>query len=312
LHISGEQEYPLEPLLAKDAAALFVERARAIGREVAADSTVDAICRRLDGLPLAVELAAARTRLLSPATLLERLETALPVLTGGTRDAPERHRTLRDTIQWSYDLVDPGSRELFTRLPVFAGSFELPDAQEVCDADLDGVGALVDSSLLKPLDGDRFMMLETIRDFALERLACCKDAPALREKHAAVFLRLAERAYENRFLAESQWSRRLALDHDNFRAALDWLSGNDPDRALELAGAMGWFWLSHGFLAEGRGRLITALARSSSSGSSRARALTACGPLTARQGDIDHARAELDEGIDLWRSLGDLPLLGSK
>ena len=146
LHVSGEQEYRLEPLLASDAAALFVERARAVGQEPTSDSTVEAICRRLDGLPLAVELAAARTKLLSPELLLDRLESALPLLTGGARDAPERQRTLRATIEWSYDLLDDSCRDLFARLSVFAGGFPLTAAEEVCTANLDGLTALVDSS----------------------------------------------------------------------------------------------------------------------------------------------------------------------
>ena len=170
LHVSAEREYRLEPLPAGDAAALFVERARSIGRELAPDATVEAICRRLDGLPLAVELAAARTKLLAPEPLLERLDSTLPLLTGGARDAPERQRTLRATIEWSYDLLDSGSKELFARLSVFAGSFPLSAAEEVSGADLDGVAALVDSSLVKPIGDDRFLMLETIREYALERL----------------------------------------------------------------------------------------------------------------------------------------------
>ena len=169
LHVSAEREYRLEPLTTSDAAALFVERARAVGRELAPDATVEAICHRLDGLPLAVELAAARTKLLAPARLLERLDSALPLLTGGARDAPERQRTLRATIEWSYDLLDVASKELFARLSVFAGSFPIGAAEEICDADLDGLAALVDSSLLKPIGDDRFLMLETIREYALER-----------------------------------------------------------------------------------------------------------------------------------------------
>ena len=224
LHVSAEREYRLEPLPASDAAALFVERARSIGRELAPDATVEAICRRLDGLPLAVELAAARTKLLAPEPLLERLDSTLPLLTGGARDAPERQRTLRATIEWSYDLLDSGSKELFARLSVFAGSFPLSAAEEVSGADLDGVAALVDSSLVKPIGDDRFLMLETIREYALERLAGSAEAEALRQRHADFFSALAEQAYERRFDAEAEWAGRLELDHDDFRAALDWLS----------------------------------------------------------------------------------------
>ncbi len=255
LHVSAEREYRLEPLTTTDAAALFVERARAIGRELAPDATVEAICNRLDGLPLAVELAAARTKLLTPERLLDRLDSALPLLTGGARDAPERQRTLRATIEWSYELLDAASKELFAKVSVFAGSFPIAAAEEICDADLDGLAALVDSSLLKPIGDDRLLMLETIREYALERLASSPAAEELRQRHARFFSALAEEAYERRFEAESEWTARLGVDHDDLRAALDWLVGNDPDRGLELAGALGWFWLSHGLLAEGSGRL---------------------------------------------------------
>jgi len=311
LRVSGEREYRLEPLPAKDAAALFVERARAIGRELAPDSTVEAICRRVDGLPLAVELAAARTKLLAPERRLERLDSALPILTGGARDAHKRQHTLRATIEWSYDLLDEASKELFSRLSVFAGSFPVGAAEEVCGADLDGVAALVDTSLLKPIRDDRFMMLETIREYALERLEGSPEADELHRRHASFFSTVTEQAYEGRFGAESEWSARLELDHDDLRAALDFLAASDPDRALELAGALGWFWLSHGHLAEGRGRLNGALAGSAAGGRPRARALTAAGSLVARLGDADAGRVHLDEGARLWRDLGDLNELAS-
>jgi predicted ATPase/class 3 adenylate cyclase len=305
LHVSGEREYRLEPLAAKDAAALFVERARAIGRELTPDSTVEEICRRVDGLPLAVELAAARTKLLAPERLLERLGSALPILTGGRRDAPERQRTLRATIEWSYELLDDMSKEFFARLSVFAGSFPLGAAEEVCGVDLDGLAALVDTSLLKPIGEDRFLMLETIREYALERLEGSPDADALRRRHARFFSALTERAYEGRVSAEAEWSARLELDHDDLRASLDWAATNDPDLAIELAGALAWFWLSHGHLAEGRERLTGALAASTPTARIRARALTSAGSLAARLGDADTGRAQVNEGITLWRNLGD-------
>ena len=164
LRVAGEQEYRLGPPVT-EAAALFAERARAVGREVELDSTVEAICRRLDGLPLAVELAAARTKLLAPARLLERLDSALPLLTGGARDAHERQRTLRATIEWSYDLLDsaPRSCSLASRC---SQASSLDAAEDICDADLDGLAALVDYSLLKTVGDDRFLMLETIREYA--------------------------------------------------------------------------------------------------------------------------------------------------
>jgi predicted ATPase/class 3 adenylate cyclase len=304
LRIAGEHEYRLEPLSVKDAATLFAERARAVGRDASPDSTVEAICRRLDGLPLAVELAAARTKLLAPKRLLERLDSALPLLTGGTRDAPERQRTLRATIEWSYDLLDQAARELFARISVFAGSFPLEAAEEVCPTDLDGVAVLVDSSLVKPIGDDRFLMLETIREYANEQLVDA-EASEVRRRHAEYFSNLAEEAYKRRFEAEAEWSARLATDHDDLRASLDWLEANEPARALQLAGALGWFWLTHGQLGEGCARLATTLAGSGGSGSARARALTALGALTARSGDGASGREQLDEAIALWRDLDD-------
>jgi len=311
LRVSAEREYRLEPLRMNDAAALFVERARAIGRELVPDATVGAICRRLDGLPLAVELAAARTKLLAPERLLERLDSALPLLTGGARDAPERQRTLRATIEWSYDLLDAAGKELFARVSVFAGSFSLAAAEDVCDADLDGLAALVDSSLLKPIGDDRFLMLETIREYGLEKLAGAAAGGELRQRHARFFSTLAEQAYERRFDGEADWSAQLRVNHDDLRAALDWLVVNDPDRGLDLAGALGWFWLSHGLLAEGRGRLAAMLGGSAATGRARARALTASGSLAARHGDVDEGRKQLDEAIRLWRDLADRNELAS-
>jgi predicted ATPase/class 3 adenylate cyclase len=311
LRVAGEREYRLEPLPADDASTLFVERSRGVGREVALDDTVAAICRRLDGLPLAIELAAARTKLLAPDRLLERLESALPLLTGGARDAPERQRTLRATIEWSYDLLDDAGRELFARLSVFAGTYPIEAAEEVCGADLDGLGALVDASLLKPIGDDRLLMLETIREYAVEKLEASGEAGALRERHARFFAALAEDAYARRFDFEIESSARLDADHDDLRAALDWLETNDRDRALAVAGALGWYWLSRGLLAEGCGRLAAALEWPKTTGLIRARALTASGALVARHGDVAAGRAQVEEAIALWRELGDRDELAS-
>ena len=305
LRVAGEHEYRLEPLPQAQAAALFVDRARAVGREVAADETVQEICRRLDGLPLAVELAAARTKLLSPERLLERLDSALSVLTSGARDAPERQRTLRATIAWSYDLLDPPVRALFARLSVFAGSFPLAAAEELCAAELDDLGALVDYSLLKPVGDDRFFMLETIREYAVEKLGEGEEEEPLRRRHAAFFTSLAERAYRGRFDDEAEWSARLELDHDDLRAALGWLPATDPGLALELAGALGWFWLSRGLMVEGSGRLAAALSASERTSRARARALTSFGALLARRGETAAGIAELDTAVVMWRELGD-------
>jgi predicted ATPase/class 3 adenylate cyclase len=311
LRVAGEQEYRLEPLPQKQAAALFAERARAVGREVAPDATVEEICRRVDGLPLAVELAAARTKLLAPERLLERLDSALALLTGGARDAPERQRTLRATIEWSYDLLDPRARDLFARLSVFSGTFPLAAAEEVCGTELDDLGTLVDYSLVKPIGDDRFFMLETIGEYALERLRERNEEDELSRRHAAFFSALAEQAYGHRFDAEAEWSARLERDHDDLRAALAWLSKDDSDRALALAGALGWFWLSRGLLHEGSGRLAAALAASGTAGRLRARAVTSSGALVARQGDAAAGIAQLDAAVAMWRELGDLDELAS-
>jgi predicted ATPase/class 3 adenylate cyclase len=311
LRLSGEREYALEPLPPDDAATLFVERARGVGAALAPNPAIESICRKLDGLPLAIELAAARTKLLSPDLLLERLDHALPLLTGGTRDAPERQRTLRATIEWSYDLLDEESKALFARLSVFAGSFPLAVAEEVCEADLDSLASLVDLSLLKPLAEDRFLMLGTIREHAAEKLEASGETVGLRRPHANAVRSLAAECYARRVDAESESADRLESDHDDLRAALEWLAVHDPDAELELAGTLGWFWMSHSHLAEGRRRVTDGLARSSAEGSVRATALTAAGGLAGWQGDADECRALLGAGIALWRTLGDVDELAS-
>jgi predicted ATPase/class 3 adenylate cyclase len=305
LRVSGEVEFPLDPLDPTDAVALFVERARAVGREVEPDATVEAVCERLDSLPLAIELAAARVRLLSPAALLTRLERALPLLTEGSRDAPERQRTLRATIEWSYDLLDEDSRPLLARLAVFAGGFPVEVAESVCDATVSELSALVDLSLLKPVGDDRLLMLETIREYGLERLGESGEERPFRMRHAEEFARLAEAAYDDRGEAEAEWSSRLDRDHDDLRAALEWLSTEDPDAALELAGALGWFWFARGYLAEGDAHLTAVLSASDGSDRARARALTASGALAARTGRVEEGRTRLEEAVGHWRELGD-------
>jgi predicted ATPase/class 3 adenylate cyclase len=305
LRISGEAEFPLDPLEPMDAVALFVERARAVGRAVEPDDTVEAICKRLDSLPLAIELAAARVRLLAPGALLARLERALPLLTEGSRDAPERQRTLRATIEWSYDLLDEESQRLLARLAVFAGGFPVESAESVCDANVSELSALVDLSLLKPVGEDRLLMLETIREYGLERLAESGEETTFRTRHAHEFARLAEAAYDDRGEAEAEWLSRLDRDHDDLRAALEWFSSTDSEAALELAGALGWFWFARSYLAEGDGHLTAVLSVSDGSDRARARALTASGALAARTGRVEEGRTRLEEAIGYWRELGD-------
>ena len=305
LRISGEVEYPLDPLDPSDAVGLFVERARAVGRHIEPDATIGAVCAKLDSLPLAIELAAARTRLLAPEALLARLERALPLLTDGPRDAPRRQRTLRATIEWSYDLLDAESRRLLPRLAVFAGSFPIGAAESVCDAKLSELSALVDLSLLKLLGDERLLMLETIREYGLELLAQSGEAETFRTRHAEAFARLAETAYDLRDQAEAEWSSRLDRDHDDLRAALDWLSKTNPEAALGLTGTLGWFWFTRGYLSEGEARLRAALMVSGANAQNRTRALTASGSITARIGMVEDGRLRLETAVGDWRQLGD-------
>jgi predicted ATPase len=194
LHLSAECEYPVKPLPVDAAAELFAMRAAAVGRAITPGPDLHALCTRLDNLPLAVELAAARTKLLSPQAILQRLDTALPFLTGGARDAPERQKTLTATIEWSHDLLEASERTVFRRLAVFRGGFGLDAAEAVAAADLDAVESLVDQSLLKAVDG-RFLMLETIREFAAERLRDAGDEEGVGLRHAHFYLaRLRNRA----------------------------------------------------------------------------------------------------------------------
>jgi predicted ATPase/class 3 adenylate cyclase len=264
LRISGEREYLLEPLLPSDAVTLFCERVRAAGRELQPSETVEAICRRLDGLPLAIELAAARTRLLAPDALLERLEHALPLLTGGARDAPERQRTLRATIKWSYDLLDRSEQRLFERLAVFKGSFDLSAAERVVDADLDTLGSLLDKSLLRQTQEGRFFMLETIREYAEELfLADVDESARLLRRHATYYLDVAERArLQGRDGDQAGAYAMFDADHDNLRGALTLLaSSNAVEEEFRLLKAISGYWFVRGHLAEGNRHVVSALGR---------------------------------------------------
>jgi predicted ATPase/class 3 adenylate cyclase len=236
LHIAAEREYPVVPLREPDAVALFVERATAVKPDFSDDDDdVMEICRRLDCLPLALELAAARLKALSAKELLRRLDRRLPILTGGPRDAPERHRTLRATIAWSHELLSADERRAFARLAVFAGGCTLEAAEEVCDADLEIVAALIDKSLLRR-EEDRYYMLETIGEYALEQLEESGESEEVRGRHAEYYLEQA-RSVE-RLIRSPQAAGaldRLEQDHGNLRVALDWLSTETADRPLRLA-----------------------------------------------------------------------------
>src|SRR2546425_6729948 len=237
LHITAEQEYPVPPLLPAEGVDLFVARARAVSPDFAADDTVSEICRRLDELPLAIELAAARVKALTAAQILARLGQRLPLLTGGARDLPERQRTLRAAIEWSHELLTRDEQRLFGRLAVFRGGCTLEAAEKVADADLDTLQSLVAQSLLRRVD-DRFWMLETIREYATERLEASGMADELRRRHAEHFLPLAEEAEPHLRRDSAEWADRLEREHDNLRAALDWGEGTGgSELGLRLAGA---------------------------------------------------------------------------
>ena len=331
LQIRGEQEYDVPPLPLPDlaggsdvasnpAVALFVERAQGIDPDFALTDTsipvVAEICRRLDGLPLAIELAAARTKVLSPAALLARMDRALPLLTGGARDLPDRLRTMRHAIAWSYDLLDNDAQALFNRLSVFAGTFTLLEAEEIASSNgqlLDGLASLVDNSLLRQLERDgepRFAMLETLREFGAERLDASGQADQTRTRHAEHFLSLAEASMVRLGGKErSGWLERLESAHGNLRAALAWWIGQgDPEHSLRLAGALWQFWWWRSHLAEGRQWLERALALPGSTGqpAARARVLTGIGALAETQGDYEVAEQHHADAAALWQTIGDV------
>jgi predicted ATPase len=244
LRVGGEREYPLDPLPDDDAVTLLTERARAIRPDFVPDAATAEICRRLDGLPLALELAAPRLRSLGSGALLERLDRRLPVLTSGRRDAPERQRTLRAAIEWSYDLLEARLQQLFARLGVFA-TFTLDAAEAVAGAGLDDVDAVVEASLLKPLQGDRFLMLETIREFALERLSESGEEDTVRLAHAEFFARLAASANLHTESAGPMRHDLVVPELNNIRGALTWaIAARRQNEGLRLAGHLENFWMT--------------------------------------------------------------------
>ncbi|HMI99707.1 MAG TPA: adenylate/guanylate cyclase domain-containing protein [Gaiellaceae bacterium] len=291
LRIRGEVEHPVSPLAQPEAVELFCARSRLEQSEEIAE-----LCRRLDNLPLAVELAAARTSVLSPAQILERLSQRLDLLKGG-RDSEARQQTLRATIEWSYGLLGEEERRLFARLSVFAGGCTLEAAAVVADADLDTLQSLVDQSLLRHA-GERFWMLETIREFALERLEETGGAADLRHRHSAYLLELGELAKPELKGGprSSIWFDRLEAEHDNIRAALgDALEHGRADVALRLGGSVWLFWLTRGYWSEGRRWLESALATSMESDPRlRFDALWGAGLLAVWQGDLERGRAAAD------------------
>jgi predicted ATPase/class 3 adenylate cyclase len=334
LHVYGEREYPVPPLAVPDldrlpavselarseAIALFVDRARAarsdfeLTEENAA--TVAQICRRLEGLPLALELAAARVKLLSLDALLARLSDRLSVL-GGTGEGSDRQRTLRGTIQWSYELLSPEERALFTRLGVFLGGAHLPIITTVLEADddlalIDQLGSLIDKSLLRRVDGDidlRVDMLETIREFALDRLEARGEADEYQERHARAYAALVEEAAPNLVGEEGgHWLDRVEREHDNLRAALTWsTSSGRPEHGLRIVAACWRYWQMRGHLSEGRDRAeaIVGMTTGQEDPALLAAALEAAGGLAYWQGEFVAARRRYGEWLELERRRGD-------
>jgi predicted ATPase/class 3 adenylate cyclase len=336
LRIYGEREFPVPPLALPDphhlpaletlsqfeAVALFIQRALAVRPDFQVTNenapAVAAICARLDGLPLAIELAAARIRVLTPEALHARLEERLKVLVGGSRDVPARQRTLRQAIEWSYELLDESDRMLFGRLAAFMGSFGLVEAEKVCSPGLgtevlDGISSLVDKSLLRMVNDQasepRYFMLETIREYALEKLNSSRDAEVVRRRLAETYTELAEAAAgELHTLRQRELLDRLEKNHDNLRVAHDWACDRgEREIALRLSTALWRFWQMRGHLQEGRRRIEAALQLSVVSDRSplRAAALQAAGGIAYWQSDLPAQIAYYDEALELWRDLGD-------
>jgi predicted ATPase/DNA-binding CsgD family transcriptional regulator len=311
LHVSGECEYAVPPLAERAALELFTARARSLSGEFEPDDAVGELCRRVDGLPLAIELAAARVKVLTPVQMLARLPPRLALLTGGPRDLPEHQRAVRTTIDWSYELLGSGERALFASLAVFAGGWTLTSAEAVCAASLDALQSLVDKNLVRRAY-ERFAMLETIREYALERLEESDAADAQRARHAGHFLAFAEAAApELEGEGGVAWSGRVEDEHDNLRAALEYFVGcGDADREVRLVAAIWRFWFDQGYWDESRRALERALASSSEVTSDWVRALHGASWIAQRQGDVQPALSFAEEGLRLSRELEDAWLTG--
>jgi len=323
LRLYGEQEFPVAPLEPDSAIQLFVQRATAVRPNftMTAENTnvIGQICSRLDGLPLAIELAAARTKLLSPTAILERLGSRLQLLTGGALDLPERQQTLRNTIDWSHELLNEPEQKLFRRFCVFTGGCTMEGAEAVCNTgrdlgiDLfDGLSSLVDKNLIQRMDlpdaEPRFTMLETIREYARERLVECDEEGATRRAHAAYCLVLAEEGNPELSAAERRlWLARCDLEIDNFRSALDWLTAHqEVDWGFRLCMALFRFWDMREHLTEGRARLETILQIAGTGyAKQRARVCIFLGALSTSLGDYAAAQRFLQQSLTLYEELQD-------
>ncbi len=333
LRLTGEHDVPVPPLALPDVVAggrrvldtvrqaaavrVFVARAAAVEPAFRLDElnapVVAEICRRLDGLPLAIELAAAHSRVLPPPALLARLGRRLPLLASGPRDQPARLQTMRNAIAWSYDLLRPDEQAIFRCLAVFVGGVGLEAAEAVCRAPFDGVCTLVDQNLLQPLaagNEPRFSMLETVREFGIEQLAATQEETATRHRHAAWHLALAEHSGEARRRGPmpTDWLDRIEVEHDNLRIALSWLErrGSAED-SLRLAGELAPFWLRRSYRSEGRGWLGRALDRARTAPvdpTVQVHALIGAASMAFTQSDYSRAAALSEEGLARSRDLG--------
>lgn len=333
LRLRGEHEFPIAPLPTPDlitdptmlgheaAIALFMERARAVRPDLALTAAnagvVSAICRRLEGLPLAIELAAARARLLPLSDLLRRLESALPVLVGGPRDSPERQRSLRETIAWSYRLLAPGQQRLFRSLAAFRGGFSLEEVAAICETGtpldaLEGLEPLAAQSLIRADETGsdaRFTMLETVREFALEELTAAGEMEYVRSRHLDYFTDLARQLSDAMRGNEYQvWFNRLNAEQDNVRYALQWALDDNRSSAIAergawLAGYLGFFWLFGNSIDEARRTFKRAVERVSRPCPARAKALVGAGIFAWQTGEYAAAETWLHEGLAIWRSV---------
>ena len=305
LGVDAEQEYPVAPLAPDAAAQLFTARARQVEPGYEPGAEIDAICERLDRLPLALELAATRVKLLSGQQLLTRLEQRLPLLAGGRRDLPRRHSTMRATIAWSYDLLTRPEQRLFNRLAVFAGSFELEAAEQICDADLDTMRSLIDKSLVRHADHGRLFLLHTTREYALERFDASDERDEIRARHARWYFALG--------VAEGNGPRqgtddviRLRQDAANIGLALAWALENDIAAALPLADALFTPWLGAGRIRELERWYERALADPTAlPQGDRAKALAGLGRALVFLERHEQGRASLIEALTLYRDAGD-------
>jgi predicted ATPase len=311
LHADGEREYPLGPLAEDSAVVLFCERARAAGREVQPDGVVREICRRLDALPLALELAASRTKLLDPESLLRRLDHRLALLTGGRRDAPQRQRTLRATIEWSHDLLDEPARALFASLAVFAGGATLDSVEQVCEADLDALTSLVDSSLVKVVDESsprsRFLMLATIREYAVEQLDAQGDADWLRRRHAEHYAEMAQQQWVSRRGTGTAAAAVAVLDAEgaNVRAAQQWAhDSREWELSLRLLTGGDVLFL-RGSQSQLRDRVVEALQSGAGDERLRGRAYALLSFVQYRLGDMVASDDAANCALELGERSGD-------